>query len=1069
MNLDAEEALENRTLQLFAELGWQTANAFYEAFTPEKATVKRPYLGRRDEADVLLPDRVLAALARLNPDLPPAALPAALETLAQGRSAMQPVEANRAVYQLLKDGIPVTYRDAAGAEHTAKAQVIDWRTPAANECLMVQQLWVQSTHARRRADLIGFINGIPLFFGELKAHHRQLSDAYTVNLCDYKTAIPHLFWYTGLVVLSNGSQAVLGNFAAPFKHFGTWKKVNAENEQGIIRLETLARATLTPARLLDLVENYTLYHRGETGLEKITAKNHQYLGVEALLRAVERGQENAGKLGVFWHTQGSGKSFSMILFAQKLLRTHGGHWTFLIVTDRQELDTQIYQNFSRCDIVTEEEKRIRAHSGAHLQQLLREDHRYLFTLIHKFHTRDGEPYPLLSERDDIIVISDEAHRSQYAELAMNLRRALPRAAFIGFTGTPLMADEIELTRAVFGDYVSIYNFRQSVEDKATVPLYYENRVPEVQLTNAALNADMATILEQADVDDASEAQLARRFATAYQIITRDDRLDKIAADIVEHFIHQGHQGKALVISIDKLTTVKMYAKVQAHWQHTLAVLREQLPQARPEQQAALAARIAFMESTDMAVVISPAHNETAFFRQHGLEIRPHRERLLKEELDDKFKSATDPLRLVFVCAMWRTGFDAPPCSTLYLDRPMRDHTLMQTIARANRVFGDKHNGLIVDYIGIFHELQAALAIYATGAASGDYPIQDKAALVADLRDALAEVTAFCAARGVDLDALAEQVDVFEHIARMDAAVAALVEAAEPSALNDAIEALVVNDALLTRFLNLAGRVARLYRAILPDVCAAEFTARQRLLDLLARKLRGLLPTATSAPDIGAEVTQLLDSSIAARRYVIHESSAPYDLSQIDFDALRERFAEGRRHTEAAQLRGALHAQLTRLVQRNPTRLDYQRTFEALITAYNENAYNVETFYAQLLVLAQELRREAQRHVRESLSEAELTVYDILTRPDLALTPKETRQVKQVARDLLQTLEREKLVLDWRKRQQDRAAVRMTIEELLYQGLPERFTPELCEQKRDDLYQHIYEQYADADHNIYATG
>ncbi|MCD6344318.1 MAG: type I restriction endonuclease subunit R [Anaerolineae bacterium] len=1068
MNLDAEQALEDRTMQLFAELGWQTANAFYEACAPDKATAARPYLGRRDEAEVLLRDRVMDALARLNPELPPAAHQAAYEVLAQGRGAMSPVEANRAVYRLLKDGIPVAYRDADSVEQHAKARIIDWRDVANNDFLMVQQLWVQGALYRRRADLIGFVNGIPLLFGELKAHHRKLINAYRDNLRDYKTTIPHLFWYTSFMVLSNGSRAVLGNLSAPFRHFGTWKRVADEHEQGIIALETLVRAACVPARLLDLVENYTLYYAGQQGLEKITAKNHQYLGVENVLRAVEHIRENQGKLGVFWHTQGSGKSFSMILFSQKLLRTRGGHWTFVIVTDRKDLDSQIYKNFARCGVVTEDEKRIRAQSGEHLKQLLREDHRYVFTLIHKFHSRDGGKYPVLSERDDIIVITDEAHRRQYAELAMNLRRALPDAAFIGFTGTPLMADEIELTRQVFGDYVSIYDFRQSVADGATVPLYYENRVPEVQLTNAQLNTDMAAILEQSDVNDETEAQLARRFVKEYQVITRDDRLDKVAADIVEHFIHRGYRGKAMVISIDKLTTVKMYDKVRRHWQRTLDVLRIQRQSAPPVAQTELDDLIAYMEGTDMAVVLSQGQNEIALFQEHGLDIRPHRERMVKEDLDEKFKDPDDPFSLVFVCAMWRTGFDAPACSTLYLDRPMRNHTLMQTIARANRVYGDKHNGLIVDYIGIFRELQQALAIYATGT-EGDYPIQDKAALVADLEEALAEAEAFCMERGVDLDALRDGVDAFEHIAQLDAAAAALVDAQTEAAADDAVEALVVNDELLTRFLNLVAQVSRLYRAILPDSRAAEFTARQRLLGYLARKLHALLPDPADAPDVYAEVTQLLDDSIEARRYVIREPRAPYDLSRIDFDALRARFERGRKRTEAAKLRGALNAKLRRMVRRNSSRMDYQQSFEALVAAYNEDSRNIEAFFEQLLALTQELAHEEQRHIRENLTEAELAVFDILTRLDLHLTPEEARQVKQVSRVLLRTLEREKLVLDWRKRQQTRASVKMTIEDALYSGLPERYPPELYAQKRDDLYRHIYERYADAEHNIYAAG
>jgi type I restriction enzyme R subunit len=1068
-HLDAEQALEDRTMRLFASLGWATANAFYEAFAPQEATASRPYLGRADETQVLLLPRLRAALEKLN-HLPPAALDAAIAELARGRSVVTPVQANREVYQLLKDGVPVTYRDDQGRECQERVQVIDWNDPANNDFLMVQQLWI-SGEASCRPDLVGFVNGIPLLFGELKAHHKRLINAYKDNLARYKADIPHLFWYTGFIVLSNGSQSVIGNLSASFKHFGTWKKVLDENERGVISLETLVRATCAPARLLDLVENFTLYHKGNAGLEKITAKNHQYLGVENVIAAVRHIRHNQGKLGVFWHTQGSGKSFSMIFFSRKTLRRLGGNWTFVVITDRKDLDDQIYKNFSRCGVVTEGDKQARATSGARLKQLLAQDHRYIFTLIQKFHTKKGQKYPIISERDDIIVMTDEAHRTQYATLAMNMRSALPNAAFIGFTGTPLMAAEIELTRQVFGDYVSVYNFRQSVEDRATVPLYYENRIPELQLTNQELDARLDAILEQADVDrddDQVEAELARQFVREYHVITRDDRLEKIAADIVDHFIHRGHRGKALVVSIDKLTTVKMYDKVQKHWQRKLDALRAQLAAASPVERPHLQDLVTYMETTDMAVVVSHAQHEDARFKKHGLDIAPHRQRMAKEDLDERFKRAEDPFRIAFVCAMWRTGFDAPACSTIYLDRPMRNHTLMQTIARANRVFGDKVNGLIVDYIGIFRELQQALAIYATGkgAEDGEYPIQDKAALVQKLEDALDEVQAFCQGRGVDLAPILQSTDAFDHIALVDAVTHLLVDTQTEESIDDSIERIIVNDGLKTQFLNLVANVDRLFYAILPDTRAAEFGPRRKLLVYLADKIRNLARGEVETPDVEAEVTALLDESIQAREYVIRESPAPYDLSKVDFDALKQQFEQGRQRTEAERLRGTINAKLQRMIRRNRSRVNYQQEFQRLIDQYNAGSLNTDVFFEQLVALAQRLNAEEQRHIRENLTEEELAIFDILTRPDMQLTAKQEHQVKRVARDLLTALTTEKLVLDWRKRQQSRAAVRLAIEDILYDCLPDVYTPELCHQKRDDVYQHIYDNYTGAGQSIY---
>jgi len=359
-----------------------------------------------------------------------------------------------------------------------------------------------------------------------------------------------------------------------------------------------------------------------------------------------------------------------------------GNWTFVVVTDRVELDDQIAKTFKACGAVSEAEgDACHAQSGAELRALLAGNHRYVFTLIHKFQTPE-----VLCDRPDVIVLTDEAHRSQYDTLAMNMRAALPKALFLAFTGTPLIAGE-ERTKEVFGDYVSIYDFQQSIEDHATVPLFYENRTPELQLVNPDLNDEIYELIESATLDPEQEARLEKELSRQYHLITRDDRLDTVAKDIVRHFTGRGFQGKAMVVSIDKATALRMYDKVRKYWPT--------------------------MDSTDMAVVVSPGQNEIEQMKKLGLDIVPHRKRMNEQELDEKFKDPDDPLRLVFLCAMWLTGFDAPSCSTIYLDKPMRNHTLMQTIARANRVFPGKHSGTIVDYANVFASLERALAIFET--------------------------------------------------------------------------------------------------------------------------------------------------------------------------------------------------------------------------------------------------------------------------------------------------------------------------------------------------------------------
>jgi len=822
----------------------------------------------------------------------------------------------------------------------------------------------------------------------------------------------------------------------------------------VVSLETMIRGMCEKQKLLDLVENFTLFDEGRGEPIKMIAKNHQFLGVNRAIEAVKKIRENQGRLGVFWHTQGSGKSYSMVFFSQKIHRKLAGNWTFLVVTDRQDLDGQIYKNFAGVGAVSEPEERARAQSGEHLNELLREDHRYLFTLIQKFRTENGEKYPKLSERSDIIVITDEAHRSQYDIFALNMRNALPRAAFIGFTGTPLMAGE-EKTRQVFGDYVSIYNFRQSVEDQNTVPLFYENRIPEVQLTNEDLNEDMERLLEDAELNEEQERKLEREFGREYHLVTRDERLEKIAEDIVIHFTSRGYKGKAMVISIDKATAVRMHDKVQKHWKGHLLKLKAKLPGAQEGERLELVDAITFMETTDMAVVVSPSQNEVEDFRKKELDIATHRRRMVNEEMDEKFKNPKDPFRLVFVCAMWMTGFDAPSCSTIYLDKPMKNHTLMQTIARANRVFTDKPNGLIVDYVGVFRNLQRALAIYGTGSGGGvelgDMPVARKNDLLALLKRGIEEATQFCT--GLDIDASKIQaVAGFERVRLID----------------DAVDAILVNDETRRKYLSLADTVDQLFRAILPDVAANEFGPARKLFAVLAHKIRSLAPE-VDIDEVVEQMEELLDESIAAEGYVIRgEGEQRVDLTKIDFEGLKACFIKGRKHIEAEKLKTDIGRKLRQMVRANRTRMDFLKKFQEMIDEYNAGSYNIELFFKKLTVFAQALNEEEKRAVAEQLTEEELAVFDLLTKPEPVLKKNEEMQVKKVAHDLLEKLKREKLVLDWRKRQQSRAAVRTAIEDVLDELPEEPYPKPVYDKKCVVVYQHFYDSYFGEDRSVYAA-
>ena len=726
--------VEQPALELLEELGWTVVNAFRETFGPAGT------LGRDSMHDVVLIHRLRDGLSWLNPQVPAAIREEALAAVAGNRSVMDRVRANREVYDLVRDGYRAEWQDDNGERQYATVQYLDFRDSSNNDWLAASQVWVAGELYRRRADTVLFVNGIPLVLMEFKDPNRPVKAAFDENLTDYRDTIPQLFVPNGFVLLSNGSGAKIGSTYSSWEFFGDWKVIDADGARGVVALETAIRGTCAQDRLLDLIENFVTFIERPGGLIKVVARNHQLLGVNAAIENLYRVRAAGDKrLGVFWHTQGSGKSLSMLWFTQKVLRRIPGAWTFVMVTDRTELDVQLHGEFADAGVISHEAN-VHASSAANLRELLAADHRYVFTLIHKFRldTAAGETtMPVLSDRSDIIVITDEAHRSQYDTLALNMRRALPNASFMGFTGTPLIVGE-ELTKQQFGDYVSTYNFRDAIEDGATVPLYYENRIPELQLVNEDFADDLTALLEAAELDEDAEGQLARRFGQQYTLLTRPERLRRVAKDLVTHFVGRGFTGKAMYVGLDKASAVRMHDYVREAWAEHLIELRAQ-HDALPElERPWLASRIELMETTDMAVVVSQGQNEIATLDKLGLDIRPHRARMNSDDLAEKFKAADDPLRLVFVCAMWMTGFDAPSVSTIYLDRPMRNHTLMQTIARANRVFPDKDNGLIVDYIGVFRNLEKALAIYgaANAEAGVDSPIQDINALVEALGGAI---------------------------------------------------------------------------------------------------------------------------------------------------------------------------------------------------------------------------------------------------------------------------------------------------------------------------------------------
>ena len=1054
MTYTEDELIEKPAINLFSDIGWQTLDCFSEVFGEEGT------LGRDNRSEVILVRELREALIKINPDCTANEINLAIEDITRDRSVMSSMAANEACYKLIRDGVKVKADDEN--EDSVSVKVIDWNSVDNNRFLLCSQLWITGEIETRRPDLIGFVNGLPLVFIELKAARRQLIHAYKDNLADYKRVIPQLFFFNQLVILSNGVQSKVGTISSQWEHFADWKKIEKEDEPRVLSLETVIRGTCDKTRLLDIIENFILFENKKSTV-KIVSKYHQYLGVNQALEGLKSIEEVQGKLGVFWHTQGSGKSFSMVFFCQKAFRKFTGNWTFVIVTDRTDLDEQIYKTFHACGLIKEE---CQAESASDLKKLLSEDHRFVFTLIHKFRADQGESYPELSTRNDVIVITDEAHRSQYATLAMNMRSGLPNAGFMAFTGTPLLnkQHDDEKTRDVFGDYVSIYNFADAVDDGATLPLYYENRVPEVNLNRDNLGDDIDKIIENADLTDESEAKIEREFSRAYHIITRDDRLDTIAEDIVEHFMGRepfssGVRGKAMVVSIDKATAIKMYDKVQVAWQNKIDAMKAKALTASNNKQRYLNDDIAYMQETDMAVVVSGGQGDYEAMEKRGLDYQTHRDRFVREKLDVKFKDEKDELRIVFVCAMWLTGFDAPCVSTLYLDKPLKSHTLMQTIARANRVYPGKASGQIVDYINVFGALQDALGIYGGGVGeeSATYQVgsaaENKSVLLDEAKNAIVEAKVFLNGLKIDLDVI-QKADSsnFE----------------KQNIIQQSIDILMV-PTNLEKFTGHVRRINRIFKALLPDKGAMEFLADRALLSFLLKAILDGMGEVIDDDDIlhivRTQVDELLDDAITTIE-IKSNLPNPINIAEIDFDALAEMIARTKKpsRADAERLKRIIELRIQPMIDKNSTRIDFQQRFDEIVEQYNLGAHSAEEFFEQLKLFVDELDEEERRHIKEGLEEPELTIFDLLCQ-GVTLSEKERDIVKILAKKLLGELDGN-LVIDWRKKQRTKARVQKTIDDIL-QDLPDSYNDKQWQNVCDKVYLHVYDKYQGAGESVYS--
>jgi type I restriction enzyme, R subunit len=1131
-DINSEDRLVQMTFadHLRDRLGWESVYAYNaETFGPQGT------LGRASEREVVLVRDLRASLSRLNPDLPAAAREQAVEKIIRIDFARSLLQHNREFYGFIRGGVPVEWRDEKGETRHAHARVIDFRNKAGpdgrpnNRFLAVRELKFQGVrvpHYNRRADLVCFVNGLPLVFIELKAVYRNIRAGFDDNLTDYLSehSISHAFHHNAFMVVSNGDKARYGSITSKWEHFVEWKR-NSEEGGARVDAQVLLDGMLAKECLLDLVENFILFDDSRAGgTRKIVARNHQVLGVNSAVASVVRQEElkrrfppterliqyrmpkpellevaeappspsvymallaasgagdnelslvrrahaDLGRLGVFWHTQGSGKSYSMAFFAEKVRRVVPGSFTFLVMTDREDLDDQIWRTFIGCGVT--DEKTPRAGSGRELQEILQGNHRFVFSLIHKFNQPVRVPYSL---RDDIVVISDEAHRTQAGKFARNMRLALPNASFIGFTGTPLFKHD-ELTRRIFGSYISRYDFKRSEEDQSTVKLVYENRGEKLGIARLDLNDRIADAVEKADLDPDQQALLENLLGKDYEVITADDRLDKLAEDFVEHCSTRWQTGKSMLVCIDKITCARMFQRIDTRWKAKLERLQTLIPVKESALTAAadsdvrehltaeldtLRGQAQWMESTIIEIVISEAQNEVRDFKRWGFDIISHRVVMKtgfqtpdgkRVPVEDAFKDPQHPFRIAIVCAMWLTGFDVECLATLYIDKPMKTHNLMQAIARANRVFPGKDCGVIVDYNGMLKSLREALAQYALGDdeegdGGGDIvaPIEE---LVAALLQAIEAAEKHLLGLGFDVARL-HGVTGFERI----------------EALRDAVDAVYTSDEAKRRYEIMARQVFIRFKALLMEPSALAYAERHDNIEAIYKKLQERRDTA-DVTEVLKVLQRIVNEAIrAAAPGGDHAEGLTVDLSRIDFEKLRNEFAGKvrRKHATLQDIREVIEKKLAQMLARNPMRMDYYKKYQEIIADYNreKDRATVEATFAQLVALAASLDAEQRRAAEEGLTDDELALFDLLFKEDIS--KKDRERLKQASRGLLSSL-RDLLapMPGWLQNATTQAEVKIFILDRLYESLPRPpFTEDETEAVATRVYDYVWQRSA----------
>jgi type I restriction enzyme R subunit len=986
-----ESDLELAVLDWFQQLGYQLL------FGPEIAPGE-PGAERSGWGDVVLVDRLRQAIQRLNPKLPKDAREEAVRKVLRPESASLMAN-NRAFHRMLRDGVEVEYRRSDGTIAGERARLIS-DDPDDNDWLVVNQFTIIEGQHNRRPDLIVFVNGLPLAVLELKSVSNEEATIWKAwnQLQTYQQQIPSLFAFNELLVISDGQNARLGSLSAGKEWFKPWRTIDGDEPATArqLELEVLIRGVFDKLRLLALVRHFVAFEDDDDSVHKILAGYHQFHAVEQAIEATVAASGQAGdrRCGVVWHTQGSGKSFTMTFYAGRAISDpRMENPTLVVLTDRNDLDDQLFGQFARCHELLRQ-KPVQCDSRDDLQRLLNvASGGVIFTTIQKFFPEEkGAKYPTLSPRRNIVVIADEAHRSQYDFIdgfARHMRDALPNASFIGFTGTPIELGD-KNTRGVFGDYISIYDIERAVKDQATVPIYYESRIAKLELKASELpkiDPEFDEITE--GEDESRQEKLKTKWAALESVVGSEKRIELIAKDLVEHFERRTEalDGKAMIVCMSRRICVDLYNAIVAlrpNWHD------------EDDQRGAI------------KIVMTGSASDNPDWQQH-IRNKPRRRELAK-----RFKDAKDPFRIVIVRDMWLTGFDAPCLHTMYIDKPMRGHGLMQAIARVNRVFRDKPGGLVVDYIGLADELKKALATYTQSGGRGETTIDTAEAVAAMLEK---------------YEVCCDMLHGFDWSAWLSSSPAARL-----SLLPAAQEHILAQQDGKARFTRTVYDLSRAFALCPTNPEAMRIRDDVAFFQAVRTALMKSVGERKSAEDIDHAIRQLVSKAIVADDEVIDVFAAA-GLKKPDISILSDEFlAEVRtlphRNLAVELLKKLLSGEIKLRRRKNVVQSrQFSEMLQKALSAYQKRAITTHEVIDELIRLAQEMRDAQGRGEHLGLNDDESAFYDALAANQSAVDVLGDQQLALIARELVEKV-KQNASIDWTIKETVRAKMRVLVRRIL---------------------------------------